>query len=139
MHVILRKCKQKRKRKLDEHELDETPRLTFNWMEEKDEESSEQEEVEREHTAQGVVGQEHTAQSAVEQERTVQSEVEWERTVQGAVGQEHTAQSEVGQEHTVQSEVEHLPPTTDIVAVHTAAAWEDAEAKCKDYACTFTP
>ena len=109
MHVILRKCKQKRKRKLDEYELDETPRLTFNWMEEKDEESSEQEEVEREHTVQSEVGQEHTAQSAV------------------------------GQEHTVQSEVERLPPTTDIVAVHTAAAWEDAEAKCKDYACTFTP
>ena len=66
MHVILRKCKQKRKRKLDEHELDETPRLTFNWMEEKDEESSEQEEVH---------GQEHMAQSAVEREHMVQSVV----------------------------------------------------------------
>ena len=113
MHVILRKCKQKRKRKLDEHELDETPRLTFNWMEEKDEESSEQ------HTAQSAVGQEHTVQSAV--------------------GQEHMVQGAVEREHTVQSEVERLPPTTDIVAVHTAAAWEDTEAKCKDYACTFTP
>ena len=129
MHVILRKCKQKRKRKLDEHELDETPRLTFNWMEEKDEESSEQEEVKREPTAQSAVGQEHTVQSAVGQEHMVQ----------GAVGQEHPVQSAVEREHTVQSEVERLPPTTDIVAVHTAAAWEDTEAKCKDYACTFTP
>ena len=135
MHVILRKCKQKRKRKLDEHELAETPRLTFNWMEEKDEESSEQEEVGQEYTAvtpQSAVGQEHmavTAQSAVEREHMVQS----------VVGQEHTVQSAVGQEHTVQGEVEHLPPTTDIVAVHTSAAWEDTEAKCKDYVCTFSP